>query len=140
MRHRSPAGGPAQTRCTDRLGHPSSGTFYDAAEVESSPAAVTNILCFVYKPEHWSGKRMILVHHGVLRNADEYRDDSIVLGDKFDALVVAPQFDKERFPGIKYQRGGISKRTAPRRCRRTGPTRSCPRSQRPCARTKVRPT
>ncbi len=65
------------------------------------------ILCFVYKPKHWSGKRMILVHHGVLRNADEYRDDSIVLGDKFDALIVAPCFDKDRFPSRMYQRGGI---------------------------------
>src|SRR5205823_4315871 len=65
------------------------------------------LLCFVYKPEHWGGNRMILVHHGVLRNADEYRDDSVVLGDRFDALIVAPQFDKERFPSRMYQRGGI---------------------------------
>lgn len=65
------------------------------------------IECFTYKPEHWGGKRMILVHHGVLRNADEYRDHAIVLGDRFDALIVAPRFDKERFPSEKYQRGGI---------------------------------
>lgn len=65
------------------------------------------LLCFVYKPEHWSGERMILVHHGVLRNADEYRDDSVVLGDRFDALIIAPKFDKERFPSRMYQRGGI---------------------------------
>jgi hypothetical protein len=65
------------------------------------------IECFTYKPEHWSGERMILVHHGVLRNADEYRDHAVILGDRFDALVVAPRFDKERFPNIKYQRGGI---------------------------------
>jgi pimeloyl-ACP methyl ester carboxylesterase len=67
------------------------------------------ILCFVYKPEHWKGERMILVHHGVLRNADEYRDHAVVLGDKFDALVVAPRFDSERFPSRMYQRGGIQR-------------------------------
>lgn len=67
----------------------------------------TDIECFTYKPEHWGGKRMILVHHGTLRNASEYRDDAIVLGDRFDALIVAPCFDKDRFPNLKYQRGGI---------------------------------
>lgn len=67
----------------------------------------TPIECFLYKPEHWSGERMILVHHGVLRNADEYRDHAVVLGDRFDALIVAPKFDETRFPSRKYQRGGI---------------------------------
>jgi pimeloyl-ACP methyl ester carboxylesterase len=65
------------------------------------------IECFTYQPANWSGERMILVHHGVLRNASEYRDDSIVLGDRFGALIVAPRFDAERFPSRKYQRGGI---------------------------------
>lgn len=65
------------------------------------------IECFLYKPAGWSGERMILVHHGVLRNADEYRDHAVVLGDRFDALIVAPRFDAERFPSRKYQRGGI---------------------------------
>lgn len=86
-------------------------TYLENGEVDNVNAGtrVTRVplLCFVYKPEHWSGKRMILVHHGVLRNADEYRDDSIVLGDRFDALIVAPRFDSERFPSRKYQRGGI---------------------------------
>lgn len=67
------------------------------------------ILCFVYKPERWGGERMILVHHGTLRNADQYRDDAVVLGERFDALIVAPQFDKERFPNFRYQRGGIQR-------------------------------
>ena len=65
------------------------------------------IECFTYQPAGWNGERMILVHHGVLRNASEYRDDSIVLGDRFGALIVAPRFDAERFPSRKYQRGGI---------------------------------
>ncbi|MBL8857514.1 MAG: hypothetical protein JNL28_03285 [Planctomycetes bacterium] len=65
------------------------------------------IECFTYKPAHWSGERMIFVHHGVLRNADEYRDHAVILGDRFDALIVAPRFDAERFPSRKYQRGGI---------------------------------
>jgi pimeloyl-ACP methyl ester carboxylesterase len=50
---------------------------------------------------------MLFVMHGVLRNADEYRDHAIGMGDRFDVLVVAPKFDEERFPSRAYQRGGI---------------------------------
>lgn len=62
---------------------------------------------FTYRPAKWSGQRMLLVMHGVLRNASEYRDDAIGMGDRFDMLVVAPKFDAERFPSRCYQRGGI---------------------------------
>ena len=62
---------------------------------------------FTYRPVNWSGQRMLIVLHGVLRNADEYRDHAISMGDRFDALVVAPKFDSERFPSRRYQRGGI---------------------------------
>jgi len=62
---------------------------------------------FVYKPKNFQGERMIMVFHGTLRNAEEYRDHSIAMGDRFGAMVVAPLFDGERFPSRKYQRGGL---------------------------------
>lgn len=62
---------------------------------------------FTYKPASWPGERMILVLHGVLRNAEEYRSDSVAMGDRFGALIVAPRFDAERFPSRKYQMGGV---------------------------------
>jgi len=62
---------------------------------------------FMYRPERWIGQRMIFVMHGVLRNADEYRDHSVAMGDRLNALIVAPRFDSERFPSRAYQRGGI---------------------------------
>lgn len=62
---------------------------------------------FTYRPEKWSGERILFVMHGVLRNADEYRDHAVSMGDRFGALVVAPKFDAERFPSRCYQRGGI---------------------------------
>lgn len=62
---------------------------------------------FTYRPEKWSGQRLLFVMHGVLRNADEYRDHAIGMGERFDALVVAPKFDGERFPTRAYQRGGV---------------------------------
>lgn len=84
--------------------HPPDAYCMNPAQVPPGEHAIE---CFTYKPAHWGGERMILVHHGVLRNADEYRDHAVVLGDRFDALIVAPRFDKERFPSEKYQRGGI---------------------------------
>jgi pimeloyl-ACP methyl ester carboxylesterase len=62
---------------------------------------------FCYKPASFKGKRLIIVMHGINRNADEYRDNALSMAERFDALIVAPEFDKSRFPSIKYNRGGI---------------------------------
>jgi hypothetical protein len=43
----------------------------------------------------------------VLRNAEEYRDHSVEMADRFRALIVAPLFDEKLFPKPKYQFGGI---------------------------------
>lgn len=63
---------------------------------------------YTYKPKSYNlDSPMIMVFHGILRNADEYRDHAKGMGDKFDALIVAPRFDNERFPSRKYNRGGL---------------------------------
>jgi len=67
----------------------------------------TKLEVFVHKPETYAGERMLVVMHGVNRNADEYRDHAADLGERFQMLVVAPKFDNERFPSRAYQRGGI---------------------------------
>jgi pimeloyl-ACP methyl ester carboxylesterase len=67
----------------------------------------TRLQVFTYRPETWRKQRMLIVCHGVLRNADEYRDHAVSMGDRFAALIVAPRFDAERFPTRSYQRGGI---------------------------------
>jgi pimeloyl-ACP methyl ester carboxylesterase len=67
----------------------------------------TKLEVFTHKPADWRGERMLFVFHGVLRNADEYRDHAVVLAERYSMLVIAPRFDEERFPSIKYQRGGI---------------------------------
>lgn len=71
---------------------------------------------FVYKPQDFRDGPMLMVFHGVLRNAEEYRDHSIAMGDRFGALIVAPLFDEPTFPMARYQLGGIvveGKATAP---------------------------
>jgi pimeloyl-ACP methyl ester carboxylesterase len=95
--------------------HPPEATPAPAAAVPDGKGEFTAALgktplqVFTYKPKDWRGERMLFVLHGVLRNADEYRDHAIEMGDRFDALVVAPKFDQERFPSRKYQRGGIQR-------------------------------
>ncbi len=64
---------------------------------------------YTYKPKDFSDGPVIMVFHGVLRNAEEYRDDSVEMSERFRALIVAPLFDEATFPKPKYQFGGILK-------------------------------
>ncbi len=66
---------------------------------------------FTYKPENYKSGPMLMVFHGVDRNAEEYRNDAKGMGDRHAALVIAPEFDRKRFPGLKYHRGGLQKDT-----------------------------
>lgn len=64
---------------------------------------------FTYKPADYDAKNgpLILVFHGVLRNADKYRDNGIPLANRLKGLVVAPKFDEKEFPTSKYQSGNL---------------------------------
>jgi pimeloyl-ACP methyl ester carboxylesterase len=62
---------------------------------------------YTYRPENYDGGPLIVVFHGILRNADEYRDHAVGMGDRFQALIAAPKFDDQRFPKERYQRAGI---------------------------------
>src|SRR4051812_813660 len=61
----------------------------------------------VYKPASYRGGPMLMVFHGLGRDAEQYRDYSKPLADRRGLLVVAPRFDAERFPFEKYTRGGL---------------------------------
>jgi pimeloyl-ACP methyl ester carboxylesterase len=67
----------------------------------------TPIEVYCYKPLNYDRERMIMVMHGTLRNADEYRDDSAEMAEHTKALIIAPKFDAERFPSRRYHRGGL---------------------------------
>ncbi|HEY1598977.1 MAG TPA: hypothetical protein VGG64_05210 [Pirellulales bacterium] len=71
-------------------------------DVDGTPLEV-----FTHKPESYRDGPMILVFHGVLRNAEEYRNDARGMGDRFSALIVAPRFAEDRFPFESYQLGGL---------------------------------
>lgn len=64
---------------------------------------------YYYKPEGDASKMPILfVMHGVLRNADTYRDNWVELADKYKVLVIVPQFTQENFRGDRgYAFGNV---------------------------------
>jgi alpha-beta hydrolase superfamily lysophospholipase len=62
---------------------------------------------FTYKPENYRGGPLLVVFHGMKRNADDYRDFAISIADRFGMVVAAPKFDLKTYPILRYQRGGI---------------------------------
>lgn len=69
----------------------------------------TKLEAFTYKPADYDAKAgpLVLVFHGVLRNAADYRDAGKPLADISRGLVVAPCFPKDTFPTAKYQFGNL---------------------------------
>lgn len=64
---------------------------------------------FTYRPPTYRDGPLILVFHGVQRNAEDYRNFAITLAERFGAIVAAPRFDRERFPYDVYQQGGVKR-------------------------------
>jgi glycerophosphoryl diester phosphodiesterase len=75
-------------------------------EVTAGPQQ-TSLEVFTYKPAAYHDGPLIIVIHGILRNADEYRDHAKEMGDRLGALIAAPHFEKERFPTESFQQGGV---------------------------------
>ncbi len=62
---------------------------------------------FTYRPAGCPISGLLLVFHGLDRNAADYRSDAVGLGQRLCRLIAAPLFDEARFPGWRYQLGGI---------------------------------
>lgn len=71
------------------------------------PNASEPITLFTYKPPTYKDGPLLVVCHGVSRNAEDYRNYAITLAERYGVIVVAPLFDKDRFPSLRYQRGGL---------------------------------
>jgi pimeloyl-ACP methyl ester carboxylesterase len=67
----------------------------------------TVLTVYTYRPTHCVEPQLLLVFHGLNRNAADYRDSARWLADNMCLIVAAPEFDKEHFPTWAYQRGGI---------------------------------
>ncbi len=87
---------------------PSGGTSGQATAVLDG----TVIPVFTYRPAGCQITAILLVFHGLDRNATGYRDDAVPLAQRYCMTVAAPLFDTARFPNWSYQRGGIVHRRA----------------------------
>ncbi len=67
----------------------------------------TVLQLYSYKPTSYTGEGFILLLHGASRAAEAYRDNAMVMADRANRIVVVPLFDGERFPGWRYQFGGV---------------------------------
>src|SRR4029450_3667320 len=67
------------------------------------------MVVLTYRPATCSDPALLLVFHGIARNARTYRNDTRALADRLCLLVVAPVFDKRALPPWRHQRGGIVK-------------------------------
>lgn len=80
------------------------GNGQQVATVDGVPLPV-----FTFKPQGCPVSGVLLVFHGVDRNAGPYRDDAVPLAQLYCTVVVAPLFDATRFPSARFQRGGVTR-------------------------------
>lgn len=67
----------------------------------------TSITVFTYRPRGCEQPTLLFVFHGLGRKASNMRDNATALADRACLLVLAPLFDKERFPNWRYHRAGV---------------------------------
>lgn len=67
----------------------------------------TVLTVYTYTPDDCTPSSLLFVFHGLGRTARSYRNAAMDLADKMCLIVYAPLFDKKRFPGWRYNRGGI---------------------------------
>ncbi|HTR87559.1 MAG TPA: hypothetical protein VMI56_23950 [Reyranella sp.] len=63
---------------------------------------------FTYRPSSCTPHLLLMVFHGVSRDAGPYRDHAKPIANRLCAVIVAPLFDKQRFPRDLYQYGGVT--------------------------------
>jgi pimeloyl-ACP methyl ester carboxylesterase len=76
-------------------------------EVGTGTNAIT---VFTYKPKGYSDGPLVMVFHGVLRNADDYCRNCIPLAERYHVLIAAPLFTTNQYDTEEYQRGNILKK------------------------------
>ena len=76
-------------------------------EVGNGTNAIT---VFTYKPKSYRNGPLVVVFHGVLRNAEEYCRHCIPLAEGHNVLIAAPLFSTNQYDNDEYQRGGVIKK------------------------------
>jgi poly(3-hydroxybutyrate) depolymerase len=76
---------------------------------EAAGATAERQRVFYHRPEIWTpAGRVVVVLHGVDRDADRYRDQWRALSDQYGFLLIVPEFSQTKFPGDTwYNFGGM---------------------------------
>jgi pimeloyl-ACP methyl ester carboxylesterase len=70
----------------------------------------TNVITvFTYKPRAYRNGPLVMVFHGLLRNAEDYCRNCIPLAERYNVLIAAPLFSTNHYNNEEYQRGGVMK-------------------------------
>lgn len=75
--------------------------------VEKIAANGTEITVFTYRPRGCIDPSILLVFHGMNRNAEGIRNRAEDAAEAVCLFVFAPLLDKDRFPNWRYQRAGV---------------------------------
>jgi len=68
------------------------------------------ITVFTYKPKDYVDGPLVVVFHGVLRNAEDYCRNCIPLAERRHVIIAAPMFTTNQYDTEEYQRGGVMKK------------------------------
>ena len=68
------------------------------------------LMVFTYKPAAYRDGPLVVVFHGLLRNADVYCSNSVALADRCNVIIAAPLFSTNQYDNEEYQRGGVLKK------------------------------
>ena len=92
---------------------PSGKSVFTISDPAAEPGQPVQI--FAYRPAAFTRESPILIAlHGYKRNAERYRDDWTSHAEKLNALLLAPEFSQQAFPGPRaYEVGNM--RTPDRR-------------------------
>ena len=80
---------------------------FSKIEVGNGTNAIT---VFTYKPKDYTNGPLIVVFHGLLRNAEDYCHNAAPLAERCHAIIAAPLFGTNQFSNEEYQRGGVISR------------------------------
>lgn len=71
----------------------------------------TPLTVHTYRPrDHGALDPVVLVHHGMARNGDEYRDHWVEVAERYRWLIVAPTFSAQDFPEPENYNNGKVRR------------------------------
>lgn len=96
---------PLHKVSAESFGLPVGTSYYGFAE--QTGATNDPIRIYAYRSAGWQpGRVIVVVFHGMNRNAEEYRSGWIGHADENNMLVICPEFTQAKYPGSRYYNMG----------------------------------